>query len=115
MPSHPRMDKKKKKKLYGRGTPVQSAPVMQMTYGGGQMGQMRQTCSNCGKQHAGPCLWGQDVCYKCGQPDHMSKGCKNLPLQRQSVTQVSQATVPVSVPMGRGLVYKGKRPMQVQS
>ena len=46
MPPHLRKEKKKKKKPYGRGTHVQSAPVMQITYGGGQMGQMRQTCSN---------------------------------------------------------------------
>ena len=56
---HPRKDKKKKKKHYSRGTPVQSTPMMQMTYGGGQMGQGKQTCSNCGKQHSGPWLWGQ--------------------------------------------------------
>ena len=50
--SHPRKDKKKKKKQYSRGTPVQSTPMMQITYGGGQMGQIKQTCSNCGKQHS---------------------------------------------------------------
>ena len=78
MPPHPRKDKKKKKKQYSRGTLVQSTPMMQITYGGGQMGQRKQTCSNYGKQHSGPCLWGQDVCYKCGKLGHMTKGCRNL-------------------------------------
>ena len=35
MPLHPRKDKKKKKKQYSRGTPVQSTPMMQIMYGGG--------------------------------------------------------------------------------
>ena len=76
MPPRPRKDKKKKRQ-FSRGVPVQSTPMMQITYGGGQQGQGKQTYSNCGKPHSGPCLWGQDVCYKCGQPGHMSKGCRN--------------------------------------
>ena len=57
MSPHPHKDKKKKKQ-YGRGTPIQSTPMMQISYEGGQTEQMRQTCSNYGKQYSGLCLWG---------------------------------------------------------
>ena len=115
MPPHPRKDKKKKKKQYSRGTHVQSTPMMQISYRRGQTEQTRPVCNNCGKHHLGSCLWDQDVCYKCGQPGHMAKGCRNLSMQRQPMTQMSQAIVPVNVPMGRESVDKGKRPMQAPS
>ncbi|XP_041016164.1 uncharacterized protein LOC121258687 [Juglans microcarpa x Juglans regia] len=34
---------------------------------------MNPVCQNCGKRHQGSCLVGQNVCFKCGQPNHMAR------------------------------------------
>ncbi|KAF5445466.1 hypothetical protein F2P56_034513 [Juglans regia] len=37
-------------------------------------------CQNCRKRHQGSCLVGQNVCFKCGQPNHMARDCpRNAP------------------------------------
>ncbi|XP_040998170.1 uncharacterized protein LOC121244214 [Juglans microcarpa x Juglans regia] len=37
-------------------------------------------CQNCRKRHQGSCLVGQNVCFKCGQPNHMARDCpRNMP------------------------------------
>ncbi|XP_057974910.1 uncharacterized protein LOC131162431 [Malania oleifera] len=32
-------------------------------------------CPTCGKRHSGKCLWGLDICYRCGKPGHMMRDC----------------------------------------
>ena len=45
-------------------------------------------CDICGKTHPGPCRWGQDGCYKCGQLGHYLKDCPQRAI-RQSVPPAS--------------------------
>lgn len=38
-------------------------------------GSGRPPCKKCGKPHAGECLFGQNVCYRCGEPGHIASRC----------------------------------------
>ncbi|XP_070032736.1 uncharacterized protein [Nicotiana tomentosiformis] len=45
----------------------------------GESSQMRPPlprCAQCGKQHAGQCHVGLDVCYTCGYPGHVMRDCQ---------------------------------------
>ncbi|KZT76313.1 hypothetical protein F511_46662 [Dorcoceras hygrometricum] len=35
----------------------------------------KPTCPNCGRQHAGKCLKGTGVCYRCKHPGHKIYQC----------------------------------------
>ncbi|XP_061363194.1 uncharacterized protein LOC133306829 [Gastrolobium bilobum] len=41
----------------------------------GRMNSQIQVCPRCKKNHAGECLAGKGVCFKCGKPGHMLKQC----------------------------------------
>ncbi|XP_072078032.1 uncharacterized protein [Arachis hypogaea] len=36
-------------------------------------------CASCGKQHRGRCLAGQNVCFRCFQPGHITRECPAVP------------------------------------
>ncbi|XP_040999417.1 uncharacterized protein LOC121245208 [Juglans microcarpa x Juglans regia] len=38
-------------------------------------GQTYPTCATCGKRHLGKCMYGQNVCFKCGKPNHLARDC----------------------------------------
>lgn len=38
-------------------------------------GQTYPTCATCGKRHLGRCMFGQNVCFKCGKPNHLARDC----------------------------------------
>ncbi|PWA51851.1 reverse transcriptase domain-containing protein [Artemisia annua] len=39
------------------------------------MGKIPPPCNKCGKKHTGECRSGMKGCYRCGDPDHISKNC----------------------------------------
>ncbi|CAA0806276.1 Unknown protein, partial [Striga hermonthica] len=51
-------------------------------------------CPTCGKYHRGECLVGQNVCFFCRQPGHISPNCperlQQQPQQRQPLQQLKQ-------------------------
>ncbi|CAA0806238.1 Unknown protein, partial [Striga hermonthica] len=51
-------------------------------------------CSTCGKRHRGECLVGQNICFFCRQPGHISPNCperlQQQPQQRQPPQQPQQ-------------------------
>ncbi|CAA0824553.1 Unknown protein, partial [Striga hermonthica] len=52
------------------------------------------TCPTCGKHHRGECLVGQNICFLCLQPGHISPNCperlQQQPQQRQPPQQPQQ-------------------------
>ncbi|XP_041026909.1 uncharacterized protein LOC121267102 [Juglans microcarpa x Juglans regia] len=38
-------------------------------------GQTYPTCATCGRRHLGKCMFGQNVCFKCGKPNHLAWDC----------------------------------------
>ena len=55
--------------------------------------QLFPPCAKCGKNHKGECLWGKNVCYRCGKPSHHSRDCRvkdpNLQVQGAPKGQVA--------------------------
>ncbi|CAA0831873.1 Unknown protein, partial [Striga hermonthica] len=51
-------------------------------------------CATCGKRHRGECLVGQNICFFCRQPGHISPNCperlQQQPQQRQPLQQTQQ-------------------------
>ncbi|KAG8485940.1 hypothetical protein CXB51_019280 [Gossypium anomalum] len=44
----------------------------------GNVRQGRSGCPQCGRLHYGPCRAGENVCYKCGAPDHFVRECPEV-------------------------------------
>lgn len=51
----------------------------------GNVRQGRSGCPRCGRLHYGPCRAGENVCYKCGAPDHFVRECPEM--ANREVTQ----------------------------
>ncbi|KAG8499167.1 hypothetical protein CXB51_005608 [Gossypium anomalum] len=47
----------------------------------GNVRQGRSGCPQCGRLHYGPCRAGENVCYKCGAPDHFVRECPEVASQ----------------------------------
>ncbi|XP_015969101.1 uncharacterized protein LOC107492575 [Arachis duranensis] len=41
----------------------------------GKQPQQDMSCHRCGKYHSGPCRFGTEVCYSCGQAGHLANSC----------------------------------------
>ncbi|XP_061366444.1 uncharacterized protein LOC133309664 [Gastrolobium bilobum] len=73
-----------------------------------------QVCPKCKKNHAGECLGGRDVCFKCGKPGHMLRNCpqnqghnsSNQPTTRGRVFTLSgqEAAQASNLVQGTGLI-----------
>ncbi|KAG8503648.1 hypothetical protein CXB51_001631 [Gossypium anomalum] len=44
----------------------------------GNVRQGRSGCPQCGRLHYGPCRASENVCYKCGAPDHFVRECPEV-------------------------------------
>ncbi|KAF5454930.1 hypothetical protein F2P56_024559 [Juglans regia] len=47
-------------------------------------GQAYPTCATCGRRHLGKCMYGQNVCFKCGKPNHLARDCPIKKLREPS-------------------------------
>ena len=63
---------KKKKKMFKKDPSIRSALTVHLSYGRRQIGQTLTVCGTCGKPHFELCRIEQNVCYRCGQPDHFA-------------------------------------------
>ncbi|XP_061340226.1 uncharacterized protein LOC133286788 [Gastrolobium bilobum] len=59
----------------------------------GRMNSQIQGCPKCKKNHAGECLKGRGVCFKCGKPGHMLRNCP----QNQGQNSLNQPITRVRV------------------
>ncbi|XP_052881268.1 uncharacterized protein LOC128290084 [Gossypium arboreum] len=55
----------------------------------GNVRQGRSGCPRCGRLHYGPCRAGENVCYKCGAPDHFVRECPEV--ASREVTQSARS------------------------
>ncbi|KAG8501022.1 hypothetical protein CXB51_003082 [Gossypium anomalum] len=55
----------------------------------GNVGQGRSGCPRCGILHYCPCRAGENVCYKCGAPDHFVRECPEV--ANREVTQSARS------------------------
>ncbi|XP_061360189.1 uncharacterized protein LOC133304207 [Gastrolobium bilobum] len=59
----------------------------------GQMNSQIQVCPKCKKNHAGECLAGRGVCFKCGKPGHMLRQCPQNQGQNLSTQPATRGRV----------------------
>ncbi|XP_041011402.1 uncharacterized protein LOC121255191 [Juglans microcarpa x Juglans regia] len=50
-------------------------PHIQNRQGQPPVEQTYPTCATCGRRHLGMCMYGQNVCFKCGKPNHLARDC----------------------------------------
>ena len=110
-PAHPYKKGGKKKTGQYRTTPTVASVNTPGVVNRQQAPQPQGVCGTCGKMHKGPCKWGQEGCYLCGQQGHLKKDCPQRAAQH-SLPSVSPGTVPMEISGGRGSVSRGKAPMQ---
>ena len=66
-PTHPYKKGGKKKTGQYRTTPTVASVNTPGVVSRQQAPQPQGVCGTCGKMHKGPCKWGQERCYLCGQ------------------------------------------------